>query len=288
MAIAPTALGGNSTIDNATDLAVTISRDLGALELAICHIALVRAAVDPAQPTVSGGGLTWVLVGVGSQYASGFHFACYTFRGMVATPSGTAITVGTGGITYANKHAHVTGLTGTDTTGTNGSGAIVQHTQPGTNSALDLITTAGATYLDGINNLALVAAFAETANARTWSPPSGMTEIYDAASAASTIDRTTMFVGYDLGVAGANPTFTVTHSGDTGGPKLGHMIEVAAPSAAGQPTLTRYMGGVGNRRPGVALGSSRQDRDGQIVARLDSPRGFHRRASGLYTTRKAA
>lgn len=84
------------------------------------------ASTNPGDPSLSGNGLTWVLVA--SQIydsTSGSRRKLFVFRGMGASPSSGAITI-TGAEVEVGALWVVDQFSGVDISGTNGSGAIVQ------------------------------------------------------------------------------------------------------------------------------------------------------------------
>ena len=82
---------------------------------------------DPNQPTVTGNGLTWVAVNT-TVYdnSSSSRRRVTVFRAMGASPSAGAIAIDFGGQNQTNVTWILDEFTGMDTTGTNGSGAVVQ------------------------------------------------------------------------------------------------------------------------------------------------------------------
>lgn len=90
---------------------------------------LVEAAVassllaGPAAPTLSGNGLTWVQVATRT-FASTRRITL--FRALAASPSSGSVTIDFGGVTQLACAWSISEYAGADTSGTNGSGAIVQ------------------------------------------------------------------------------------------------------------------------------------------------------------------
>lgn len=76
-------------------------------------------------PTLSGNGLTWVQV-LTSLLGTGSKKRLTTFRSMGASPTTGATTADFAGVSQDNVLILVSECTGTDTSGTNGSGAVVQ------------------------------------------------------------------------------------------------------------------------------------------------------------------
>lgn len=84
------------------------------------------ASTNPADPTVSGNGLTWVKVNsVNFDNNSSSRRTVFVFRALGASPSSGAITI-TPGETDTNATWSVDQISGVNTGGTNGSAAVVQ------------------------------------------------------------------------------------------------------------------------------------------------------------------
>lgn len=94
----------------------------------------------PNTPTVTGDGLTWVQVATKLATASGLRRATL-FRAL-GTPSTGALTIDMAGQTQVRAGWSWAELSGTDTTGTNGSGALVQS---GTGEQTDVGSSTGLT-----------------------------------------------------------------------------------------------------------------------------------------------
>ena len=126
MAIAATHLTTNKSETDGTGY-TTASITPTANALVLVMVSAVRAdGITYSDPTLSGNGLTWVAIGtVKEDDAGGSRRGGTLFRSMGASPSAGAIT-----ITYGASHEScawsVAEFTGVDTTGTNGSGAVVQ------------------------------------------------------------------------------------------------------------------------------------------------------------------
>jgi hypothetical protein len=85
-----------------------------------------RPATGSAAPTVTGNGLTWVPVGGGEYGGAGARRTVRVWRAMGASPTSGVITLDFGAVTVASINWSVDEFAGVDTSGTNGSGAIVQ------------------------------------------------------------------------------------------------------------------------------------------------------------------
>lgn len=118
---------------------------------------------------VTGGGVTWVQVNT----VAGTNSVAYVFRGLVTSGASTgALTVTCASGTAA--HWIVDELDGIDTSGTNGSGAIVQSVTATANSAAPSVTLAA--FGDAVNNLTY-AAIAAAANQNTITAEAGFTAV---------------------------------------------------------------------------------------------------------------
>ena len=110
---------GNSTASTAS---ITPSSN----KLVLVAVATKTASGDPNHPTLTGNGLTWVEITSVNYDAVGSQKRLTLFRGMGASPSTGAISIDLGGQNNTCIQWIVEEVTGMDTSGTNGSGAIVQ------------------------------------------------------------------------------------------------------------------------------------------------------------------
>lgn len=83
----------------------------------------------PNTPTLSGNGLTWVQILTNNFDTVGTQRTITMFRAMGSSPTSGAVTADFGGATQTACTIIVDEFTGADTSGTNGSGAIVQSAQ---------------------------------------------------------------------------------------------------------------------------------------------------------------
>ncbi len=83
-------------------------------------------ATTPDTPTLSGNGLTWVQIATNNFDTAGTQRTVTLFRALGASPSAGALTASFGGNTQLSCTITVDQFSGVDTSGTNGSGAIVQ------------------------------------------------------------------------------------------------------------------------------------------------------------------
>jgi len=124
VAITASALTSGGDTTAATSYA-TASITPGANRLVLLAVAGNLTGTAAAPTSVTGNGLTWVQVGHVEYDTSGTHYGFTLFRALGASPSSGAVT-----ITYAASQGScvwsVLEFDGVDTSGTNGSGAIVQ------------------------------------------------------------------------------------------------------------------------------------------------------------------
>lgn len=128
MALAFSVLDSGATNTNATSY-TTASITPGADRLILACLTTNRNAGTPTTPTVTGNGLTWVQIGSDVTFATDVAIvsAQCVFRAMGASPSAGVVTVSHGATTHEGLLWAIIEVTGMDTSGTNGSGAIVQN-----------------------------------------------------------------------------------------------------------------------------------------------------------------
>lgn len=106
---------------------VTASISPGANRLVLATLINYRGAGSPATPTASGNGLTYVQVGSINYTPIATPRGRITcFRAMGASPSAGAVTFDLGGQSQDDFTWFIHEFDGVDTSGTNGSGAVVQ------------------------------------------------------------------------------------------------------------------------------------------------------------------
>lgn len=165
MAIALTQLVSNRSGTDATSYnTASITPTANALLLAFIETS--QGGGTAGSPTLSGNGLTWVEI-LAVTY-SGSIKRLSVFRAMGASPSAGAVTITSNGDTFTHGAWKVVELTGVDTSGTNGSGAIVQAVA-GTPTTTTTPSVTLAAFADATNNAA-VGAFALSNNSTTFAP----------------------------------------------------------------------------------------------------------------------
>lgn len=175
MAITSALLTSGESAADATSYQ-TASITPSANKLILLAVTSREAGSDPADtPTISGNGLTWVQV-AGRDNTSDVNNALRTtvFRAMGAAPSAGVVTI-TFVATQRNCVWSVVEFGGVDTSGTNGSGAIVQSANNGANNAASLLVTLAA--FSGLGN-ATFGAFGTIADATSLAVGTGFTQLH--------------------------------------------------------------------------------------------------------------
>lgn len=132
----------------------TASGSPGANKLQLLAVGSINlGSVNVNQPTVTGCGLTWVAIASSNYDTGGSNRGRVTlFRAMGASPSSGALTIDFGGQDQTNCEWSWIELDGVDTSGTDGSGAIVQSaTNNATATSLSVTLSA---FADATNNVA--------------------------------------------------------------------------------------------------------------------------------------
>jgi len=147
MSIAISAVTTKASTGTVTSLATaSISPTADSLILATV-VSRLGSSVDPTEPTLSGNGLTWVVVGTSVfDNTSSSRRRITLFRSLGASPSAGALTADFAGQSQTSSLIVVDEASGVDTSGTNGSGAVVQSAvnQDTSGSASSLTVTLGS------------------------------------------------------------------------------------------------------------------------------------------------
>ena len=149
MAISPTTLTAEYFATDATSFVTTASVAPAANALVTVSIDSSEAVAPSTTPTVTGNGITYTLVN--NRIQGGGH--CFVFRGMAASPTNGQITVDFGAVTKTSCTIIVDQHTGVNTSGSNGSGAVVQSAVNSAASGTSLAITLAA-FGDATNNVA--------------------------------------------------------------------------------------------------------------------------------------
>lgn len=167
---------GNSTASTAS---ITPSANKLILLTVVSKTAITT---DPNQPTASGNGLTWVVINsVVYDTTSSSRRRVTCLRAMGASPSSGALAIDFGGQNQTNVDWVIDELSDTDTSGTNGSGAIVQTAlaSDGTNTVSTITATLAAF---GSTNNATYGSIGAGGNTFTITAGSGFIIIGDSAT----------------------------------------------------------------------------------------------------------
>lgn len=133
---------------------------------------------DPNAPTLTGNGLTWVQVNtVVYDDSSASRKRVSVFRAMGASPSSGAVTADFAGQSHTDATISIDEFSGIDTSGTNGSGAIVQSVvDKWTDTSHSTLSITLAAFGSGAN--ATFGGFGMFGSA-TSTPGSGFLELFD-------------------------------------------------------------------------------------------------------------
>lgn len=173
--------------DTSGTSATTASVTPSANKLQLLSITCRKDTSQPATPTISGNGLTWVLINtIYYDTTSGSRKSLWVFRAMGSSPSSGTITI-TFGETWTNCNWSLDEASGMDTSGTNGSGAIVQSATNKEDAGDGGILTVTLSAFASTNN-ATFGAFAGDPGTGTVTVGSGFTKL-------GTKDTATMNLG---------------------------------------------------------------------------------------------
>ena len=176
----------------------TTSHTPAANKLQLASVNSRHASATPNQPTLSGNGLTWVAVASVVYDDTGSQKRVTLFRAMGASPSAGALTADFAGQSQSDCTITIDEATGMDTTGTNGSGAIVQSVTNSdkTGSGTSLSATLAA-FGSGRNGTYGVCAIG---NVGTFTPGSGFSTVSSVATASNITLATEYKTTNDTGV----------------------------------------------------------------------------------------
>ena len=212
---------GSSTTDASSYTTASITPSANQLILVAVTIRNDTSAAAPT-PTISGNGLTWVAI---DNQTMGARQKLTLFRSMGASPSAGVITIDTGGDTQDMASWTVDQFDGVDTSGTNGSGAIVQSAK---NSATGATSLTVALVAFGSANNATYGTFAHVVSNEAITQGTGFTELADSFAAA--------VYGTESEWRNDNDT-SVDASWVTSGNAAGIAVEIKA-AAGAAPTVT--------------------------------------------------
>jgi len=189
------------------------------------------ASTTPNTPTASGNGLTYVEIANITFHTIASPWSRLTiFRAMGASPTTGRITMDFGGQTQGSCNWSVAEFDGINTSGTHGSGAIVQSASNSADASAGPLTVTLAAF--GHADNATYATFASGLNG-SFTPNGSLTEIHDTAinSPAATLE-TCWYAGNDT-----SPDATPNTTGDLAG------IAIEIKSATATSTGGKVTGG---------------------------------------------
>lgn len=225
MVLAVTALTSGEDTDGGTS-ATSASITPTGNALVICDVMNIDADFSaPATVTVAGNGITWTSVATLTHFNIGANdlIRITRFRGMVASPSSGTVVI-TAAVAQLSIAYSIYEITGVDTSGTHGSGAVVQTV---TNDSADVgvssLTITLAAF-GSANNMAIGAFCYGGEGTSDFSVGTGFTQIHETATAL-------LFTEYKL-----NDT-TVDASNSTTQPLAGIASEIKE-AAGGGTTVT--------------------------------------------------
>lgn len=212
----------------------TASVTPSANKLQLLAVATRHGSATPNTPTASGNSLTWVAIDNSHFDTSGSQRKITLFRAMGSSPTSGAITIDFAGQTQTGAVWALIEVTGMDTSGTNGSGAIVQSktNQDTTGTATGLTITFDSAISSTDN--AVFGTFGIGDGNISMNPGTGFTELTDRNVGAEANVR--LSTQYDA--AGADTTCDNTLSGGDGNSEMGGIaveIKIATASSATYP-----------------------------------------------------
>lgn len=202
--IGVTALTSSSSTTNATSYA-SASISPTANRLIIASVSVFNSGAAASTPTLSGAGMTWTQVATVASGATSQRRVT-VFRALSASPGSGAVTIDLGGVTHESAAWSFVEFSNVDTSGTNGSGAVVQSDTD--TSGTTNVTTHAALSLAAFENFANMCycvTMLQANNAVT--PGTGFTEISDAGQATDTIRQQDE---YKLADTTPDPSWTST------------------------------------------------------------------------------
>jgi len=182
-----------------------------------------------SSPTVSGNGLTWVeIVSVGFELVSTGWCRLSLFRAMGVSPSSGTVSINYSGGNLNCCFWSIVQFEGVDTSGTNGSGAVIQSATNAQDSGTTLTVTLSA-FSDPGN--ATYGGFSISKATEAINPGSGFTEFAEAQGTGTSADSGTIQSEYLLGNDTSVDASWATSANDSGG----IAVEIKAALAAAVP-----------------------------------------------------
>ncbi len=161
----------------------SVAPSANSLELMAISISWAGASVASAPPvTVTGNNLTWELVASQIYFPDGtgnWWNTLYLYRAMGANPSSGSVTVDLGANTFDSAAFSLVEFSNVDTSGSNGSGAVIQSAANNDTGVSAIAVTLGSFSSTGNATYGVFGAGDSDATARTFTPGTGFTELHD-------------------------------------------------------------------------------------------------------------
>jgi len=198
-----TGLASRNSVSNATSYVTAAAYLPTGNALVLCTVVnTTTSPTAPTTPTFSGNSLTWVQIDTDTITDGTDIRRCTLFRAMGASPTSTTGTADFAGNTQTSCSFRVVQIAGTDTTGTNGSGAIVQSAKATGTSTTPSVTLAAlasgtssvyAGFVDAKDPFGATpeASWTEDEDSGNGSPNTGILSYYRLATTDNTVAVTT-------------------------------------------------------------------------------------------------
>lgn len=201
MAISFSNLTNGEDSDGGTD-ATTASISPSSNNLLLASVVnRTSVSVDPTVPTLSGNGLTWVQIAtIVFDTTSSSRRRISLFRAMGSSPSSGSVTI-TFGETTPQALWSIEQVSGVDTSGSDGAGAIVQSATNKDESVSTIVLTVTLGAFSSVDNATFGAFGNYGITAGSGTPGSGFTELTDLNQSANGIHLSTEYkLSNDTGV----------------------------------------------------------------------------------------
>lgn len=223
------------TTINTTDQTSYVSHSItpSANKLVLVGVAYGRSGATPSTPTVSGNSLTYVEVLTTAGWGTDLAIArkCSVFRALGASPTTGVVTIDFGAETSAGIQIHIVEVTGMDTSGTNGSGAVVQSVDTvlaTSATAATSISQALAAYADSNNRGYTFVAHSQN---EATTPRANWSELADTTDVTPNMGTETQWSD----AAGADATASASWTTTSRAGIIGLEIKIAAAAATEDP-----------------------------------------------------
>jgi hypothetical protein len=167
----------------------------------------VTDTTTPLQPTLTGCGLTWVEVAtVAFNTIASPTYRVSVYRAMGASPSSGAVTIDLAGNVHTTCAWSIVEFDGVDTTGTNGSGAVVQSATNSEDNDADQAISVTLSAFGAADNRPYFTGLANRFSAVNWTKESGYTDLHQVAVGAENLS---LFTAWHDSATDTSPSATV-------------------------------------------------------------------------------